>query len=178
MNADLTKTIYDKMVSHHFLISIMGFVDQQDLLLSLINLTEKKLNGLDVQASIKKKIFHFMVECSQNLLKIEKSNNDSDNNIFLIEQEGDNYSVYLGSMVSEKNADNIIKTVSIVNQIEESDIKKKYYDELISKESVNQNILLLSMLSIAKKTKKKIDYELINLNKNNCFLSFKITLTN
>ncbi len=178
MNIDLTKIIYDKMVSHRFVVSIMGFFDQQDLLLSLINLTDKKLTGLDVQSSIKRKIFHFMVECSQNLLKVDKNNDFSHNNIFLIGQEGDNYTVYLGSNVSKANLIPILETIEKVNTIEAIDIKKTYYEELAATEIVNQNILLLSMLSISKKLKQKIDYELIDINEHNCFLSFKMTMTN
>ncbi|MES2763796.1 MAG: DUF6272 family protein [Bacteroidota bacterium] len=178
MNIDLTKNIYDKMVSQRFVVSIMGFFDQQDLLLSLINLTEKKLTGLEVQDSIKKKIFHFMVECSQNLLKTEKSQEKSDNNLFLISQEGDNYTVYLGSKVDKNIVGPILETITEVNNINSEDIKKKYYDELTSKEIVNQNLILLSMLSITKKTKKKIEYEHISIDDTTSFLSFKMTITN
>ena len=178
MNIELTKDLYDKMVSQKFVVSMMGFFDQQDLLLSLINLTEKKLTGLEVQDSIKRKIFHFMVECSQNLLKIEKDSKEADNNLFLISQEGNDYSVYLGSIVDKESVDPILETIKQVNQIDEADLKKKYYDELASKEIVNQNRILLSMLSISKKTKKKIDFELINISESKCFLSFKMTITN
>ena len=178
MNIDLTKNIYDKMVSQKFVVSIMGFFDQQDLLLSLINLTEKKLTGLEVQDSIKKKIFHFMVECSQNLLKIEKNSKGSDNNLFLISHEGNDYSVYLGSIVDRESVAPILETISRVNTIDKSEIKRKYYEELASKEIVNQNLVLLSMLSIAKKTKKQIDFELIDISESKCFLSFKMTITN
>ncbi len=178
MNIDLTKEIYDKMVSQRFVVSMMGFFDQQDLLLSLINLTDKKLTGSDVQDSIKKKIFHFMVECSQNLLKIDKSQERSDNNLFLISQEGNDYTVYLGSKIDKNIVGSILDTITEVNKINSSDIKKTYYDELVSKEIVNQNLILLSMLSITKKNKQKLEYEHIPIDDKTSFLSFKMTITN
>jgi hypothetical protein len=177
MNIDITKNIYDKMVTHRFVISIIVFFDQE-LLLSLIQLTDKKLSSLEVNSTIKKKIFHFMVECSQNLLKVEKDVQDPYNNIFLIGQEGDNYIVYLGSNVSKKRVEPVLETIEKVNGIEESDIKKKYYEELTSMEIINQDFLLLSMLSISKKNKKKIDYDLIDIDSENCFLSFKTLINN
>lgn len=176
MNIAVTKNIYDKMVSHQFVVSIMGLFDQE-LLLSLINMTDKKLSGLEVQGSIKKKIFHFMVECSQNLLKVEKANIHSHNNIFLIGQDGDDYTVYLGSAISKENVAHILETIETVNTIQTEDIKKKYYDELTSVGFVDQNFLLLSLLSIAKKTRKKINYDLIQIDDSNSFLSFKMTMT-
>ncbi|MES2678694.1 MAG: DUF6272 family protein [Bacteroidota bacterium] len=177
MDIKTTKSIYDKMVSHQFVVSIMGMFDQE-LLLSLINITDKKLSGLEVQSSIKRKIFHFMVECSQNLLKVEKTNPHSHNNIFLIGQEGEDYTVYLGSAISKKNLAPVLETIEQVNTIEATDIKKKYYNELTSNEFVDQNFLLLSLLSISKKTRKKIDYDLIELDPQTSFLSFKMTMAN
>ena len=180
MTIEITKNIYDKMVTHRFVVSIVGFFDQE-LLLSLIQLTDKKLSHLEVNSSIKKKIFHFMVECSQNLLKVEKHNVNplhNNDNIFLIGQEGDNYYVYLGSAVSRKSIEPVLETIEKVNEIEAADIKKKYFEELTSMEVVNNDFMLLSMLGISKKIRKKIEYELIDIDKDNCFLSFKTTITN
>jgi hypothetical protein len=147
MNIEITKNIYDKMVTHRFVISIIGFFDQE-LLLSLIQLTDKKLSHLEVNNTIKKKIFHFMVECSQNLLKVEKNSQDPNSNIFLIGQEGDTYIVYLGSYISKKRLEPVLQTIEKVNHIEESEIKKKYYEELASMEAINQVFLVLSLLRI------------------------------
>jgi hypothetical protein len=177
MNIEVTKSIYDRMVSHQFVVSIMGTFDQE-LLLSLINITDKKLTGLEVQGSIKKKIFHFMVECSQNLLKGEKTGINSHNNIFLIGQDGDDYSVYLGSALPKAELAPVLKAIAEVNTIEAGGIKKKYYEELTSADLVDQNFILLSMLSISKKTKKKIDFDLIDINEDTAFLAFKMTMTN
>jgi hypothetical protein len=177
MDIAVTKGIYDKMVSHQFVVSIMGMFDQE-LLLSLINITDKKLSGLEVQGSVRKKIFHFMVECSQNLIKTEKTSVNQHNNIFLIGQDGDDYSVYLGSAVSKENLAPILATIAQVNSIEANDIKKKYYEELTSSGFVDQNFLLLSMLSISKRTRKKIDFDLIDINDQTAFLAFKMTMTN
>src|SRR4051812_25755819 len=118
MEIEVTKTIYDKMVSHQFVVSIMGMLDQE-LLLSLINITDKKLSGLEVQGSTRKKIFHFMVECSQNLLKGTANEKHSSNNIFLIGQEGDSYSVYLGSALHKSQLAGLLTAIAEVNMIEE-----------------------------------------------------------
>ena len=177
MEIEITKRIYDKMVSHKFVVSIIGFFDQE-LLLSLINITDKKLSGLDVQQSLKKRIFHFMVECSQNLLKIERNTEHLHNNIFLIAQEDESYSVYLGSVVRKELLQPVLSVVEEVNTFDSAEIKRKYYEELTSSDVAQENMLLLSMLSISKRTREKINYDLIPVDDANCFLAFKITLTN
>src|SRR4051812_38702645 len=118
MEIEITKNIYDKMVSQQFVVSIVGMFDQE-LLLSLIDITDKKLTGMDVQGATKRKIFHFMVECSQNLLKTDlPANTGLRNNIFLIGQDGENYSVYLGSTLSKNKLLPVLKTIEQVNTVE------------------------------------------------------------
>jgi hypothetical protein len=177
MEIETTKTIYDKMVSHQFVVSIMGQFDQE-LLLSIINMTDRKLTDLEVGDSFKKKIFHFMVECSQNLLKVEKTGGHSHKNIFLIGQENDEYIVHLGTALTKKRLAPVLEAINMVNTIEAAEIKKKYLEELASSALINQDFLLLSMLSISKKTKAKINYDLIDIDDESTFLAFKMTMTN
>jgi len=176
MNTDSTKKIYDKMVNQKFVVSLMGNFDQ-DLLLSLINITENKLSGMDVHDSLKRKIFHFMVECSQNLLKSDKESDVLSDNIFLIGQEGESYNVHLGGILPKATVQNLIETVEEVNTLKRSDLRKSYYDRLFVTKLGSDNLLLLSMLSIARKTGQNIDYELIELDEVNSFLSFKTSIT-
>ena len=177
MNIDLTKKIYDKMVTHQFVMSIMGSFNQS-LLLSLLNITDKKLTSLEIDSNIKKKIFHFMVECAQNLSKIEQNDEFTGDNIFLIGKNNDQYVVHIGSVMKRSETDNIQRLIKIVNDLETVEVKSKFYSELITKELVNQNSLFMSMLDISKKTKEKIDYELIQIDEENTFLSFKTTISN
>ena len=178
MNIDLTKKIYDKMVAHQFVMSIMGSFNQ-GLLLSLLNVTDKKLSSLEIDNTIKKKIFHFMIECAQNLSRIEQTNNElTGDNIFLIGKNNDQYTVHLGSAMKKSESDNIQKLLDIVNGLETEEVKAKFYNELITKELANQNPLLMSLLDISKKTKEKIHYELIEIDSTHTFLSFKTTISN
>lgn len=177
MNIDLTKRIYDKMVTHQFVMSILGSFNQ-GLLLSLLNITDKKLSSLEIDTNIKKKIFHFMIECAQNLSRIEQNDEFTGDNIFLIGKSNDQYTVHLGSAMKSSEIDKIQKLLDIVNGLETEEVKAKFYSELITKELANQNPLLMSLLDISKKTKEKINYEMIQIDGENTFLSFKTTISN
>ena len=177
MNIDLTKKIYDKMVTHQFVMSIMGSFNQ-GLLLSLLNITDKKLSSLEIDTTIKKKIFHFMIECAQNLSKLEQNDEFTGDNIFLIGKNNDQYTVHLGSVMKTAETDNIQKLLDTVNGLETDEVKTKFYSELVTKELANQNPLLMSLLDISKKTKEKIHYEVIRIDEANTFLSFNTTISN
>jgi|GEM_PF-4638200 len=177
MNIDITKSIYDKMVAQQFVMSIMGSFNQ-GLLLSLLNITDKKLSSLEIDTTIKKKIFHFMIECAQNLSRIEQNDAFTGDNIFLIGKSNNEYTVHLGSVMKNSERDNIHELLSIVNKLETEEVKAKFYSELVTKELANQNSLLMSLLDISKKTKEKINCEWVQIDEENTFLSFKTTISN
>lgn len=177
MNIELTKSIYDTMVSHQFVVSIMGNIDQK-LLLSLINITDKKLTRLEVEQSMKKRIFHFMIECAQNLSKIEKSEGLTSNSIFLIGKKNDDYMVYLGSIIGNEELDRMLEIIEHVNQIETEEIKASYYKELTENNIHSLNPFLVSLLGISKRMKERINFNVIPVDGNSRFLSFNTTISN
>jgi hypothetical protein len=87
MYIELTKEIQRQMSSHQFVVSVMGTLNQE-FLRSLIRMTDNKLTSLDISQSIKKRIFHFVVECAQNLCKPAEHENQEINSLFLIGKKG------------------------------------------------------------------------------------------
>lgn len=177
MEISLAKKIYDEMVTHQFVVSIMGNFDQE-LLLSMLKMTDKKLSSMEIDQSIKKRIFHFMIECAQNLSRVEKADEFMNNSIFLIGKNNDDYIVHLGSVIKSSELRGIIAMIEKVNSIDTEEIKTQYYNELTSTELVKNNSFLISLLGISKRMKDKINYEVIKIDNNNNFLSFKSTISN
>lgn len=176
MYIELTKKIHEQMASHQFVVSIMGNFNQE-FLKSLIKMTDNKLTTLDINESIKKRIFHFMVECAQNICRSDDKEIATGNSLFLIGKKEEEYKVYLGSIFDNQSTDAIIDTVNEVNALTIPELKDKFYDEMKKKE-VRKNHLLMSLLDLSKRTKEKISYEEFSIDSNTKFLSFQITLSN
>lgn len=164
------------MSSHQFVVSIMGNLSQ-DFLKSLIKMTDNKLSNLDVNTSIKQRVFHFMVECAQNLCKIDQDNKSVNNSLFLIGKKGEEYSVYLGSVFRNEETTDLISTINKVNNIDPADLKENFYNEILKNKS-GENQLLMSLMDLYKRTKEKIHYDEFPLDAESKFVSFKITLSN
>lgn len=177
MNIELPKKIHEQMVSHQFVVSIMGNLNQE-FLKSIIKITDAKLSKLDVDTTMKNRIFHFMVECTQNLCKIENEDQFSNNSLFLIGKNEADYSVFLGSIFSKTDTDTIIDLIDKVNSFDSQDVKDKFYDEISVNENSKKNQMLLSLLSISKRTKGKIKFDTFSIDSVNNFLSFKIIISN
>ncbi|PBQ34534.1 hypothetical protein CNR22_23040 [Sphingobacteriaceae bacterium] len=176
MYIELTKSIHKQMSEHQFVVSIMGNFNQ-DFLKSLIKMTDNKLTTLDLNESVKKRIFHFVVECAQNICTSDDGLNSTYNSLFLIGKKKDDYLVYLGSVFDNHAAVRIQKLIAEVNAMTTPDLKEKLYQEMIKKENT-ENHLLMSLLDLSKRTKEKISCDEFIFDTTNKFLSFKITLSN
>lgn len=176
MYIELTKRIHEQMASHQFIVSIMGNFSQE-FLKSLIKMTDNKLTTLDINESIKKRIFHFMVECAQNICRNDDKENQDNNSLFLIGKKEEDYFVHLGSVFDQDSAVAITELVDQVNAFSIPELKEKLYDEMMKQPS-RKNTLLMSLLDLSKRTKEKIRYEQFKADEGNTFLSFQITLSN
>lgn len=176
MQLDLIKKINDKMISHQFVVSYMGNFNQ-DLLKSLINITEKKLKHIEEVPSVKNKIFHFMIECVQNICRVEEENELSNNFLFLIGKYNNNYVIHSGGMFSINETQTLINQINFVNGLNNEEVKEKYYDELKQKQKDKESMLLMSLLDISKRNKSKIEYAIHEINDFSNFLSFKTIIS-
>lgn len=163
------------MASHQFVVSIMGNLNQE-FLKSLIKMTDNKLTTLDIHESIKKRIFHFMVECAQNICRTDDKEHQDGNSLFVIGKQGEVYSVFLGSVLDTGAIQTVTTLVDEVNKLSAPELKEKFYEEMTKK--TPQNALLMSLIGLYRRTKEKIRYEKFEAGDNNSFLSFQITLSN
>lgn len=176
INIELTKLIHEKMMSQQFVMSVIGNINQE-LLRSVIKVTEKKLETSSMPESMKHRIFHFMIECSQNLCKTVNSDRESNTNIFLISKKDNDYFIYLGNMFETTEAEALIEIVDKVNSMNAVEVKDEFFKGLSKWNLDNQNSLLISLLDISKRTKEKIVYELMHVNEKNKFICFKTRIS-
>jgi len=175
MYIDLTKIIYDKMAGGQFVMAVIGNLNQE-LLKSLMKIAEKKLDSLATGDSIKKKLFHFMVECTQSLCKINCDKVYGENKLFLIGKQAEYYVIYVGAVFSKNQTEKVREVIDVVNKLEWSEVKSQFYNELSDKEFGSQNHLLMSLLDMSKRTKEKIQYDVKSIDSINNFLSFKTVI--
>ncbi|MGZ3862953.1 MAG: DUF6272 family protein [Bacteroidia bacterium] len=175
MQIDVAKSIYDKMVSRQLVMSYMGKFDHE-LLKSLINLIERKLTALHADDSVRRKILHFIIGCAQNFSKMEMLPHNNEDCIFLIEKSGTDYIIHLGARLGVLEIAFFKKSIDKVNSLDTDEVKSVFYDELSKTVDSYENYMMMSLLDIAKRTRQKISYDVINLNETYKFLVFKIQI--
>ncbi len=174
MNLALLNDIHFKMNHHKFLIAYMGTFNQ-GILKSMMNVLERKLDSSEQNINVKKKIFHFMVECVQNICGTENKNYAA-KFIFLIGKGKEGYSIFSAGTFSSERADKIKKHIDFINGLKRETMKETLYKELLSDTVDPDKMLMISLLDISKRTGQKLSYE-VKEKDNDCYLSFSTTIS-
>ena len=175
MYIDVSRNIYEKMLSQQFVLSMLGTLNHE-MLRSIINITEKKLDSYEVDRLSKKRIFHFMIECAENIHRIDCLNVNTEHNLLLIGKKDDHYTIYIGCICNVSESREIKDIIDEVNVLDREEVIEKFYSELMSKENYKKKSLLLSLLDISKRTRQKIGYEIIAVDDSQSFLCFRTNI--
>lgn len=170
----------EKMNKHNFIFSYRGNMPHS-VVKSLLSMTEKKIDSLNEDISVKKKIFGVMISCLQTICspaKIESTNKES---LFMINKiQNDGYSIYTGIYIDKENSDSLKNVLDQINELSLeslSDLRKeKLMDIKKIEDAFNLDEATLGLINIAKKSGRKINYHIENSDNNLSFFSLEILI--
>lgn len=168
---------YRAMERHKVLLAFKGDITQ-DMLHSILNIMEDKLSRLGEPTRVRKRVFHILVECLQNLhhhsdladgacLHIPSS-------LLMVAKCEDTYSIVTGNFVASNSVKALKKRLQAVNDMEPEELKS-YYKSLLNNDQMSKKGGGgLGIVDIAKKTKDKLDYFFVPYDAENSFFSLLV----
>jgi hypothetical protein len=172
------KTVYElhkSMEDNQVIIAYEGefnqVITQSVLSLAEKNLEQKLSNGIS-----KRRAFNIAVECLQNISSHSDRNTDFPNSIFIIGQEGNDFYISSGNTIKSSKVENLRRKLDQINNLDSDGLKQLHMqaikESLKSKESNNAG---LGLISIARKSGKKLEYQFTPVDNENAFFSFQAT---
>lgn len=180
--------IYDlfrKMDRNNIILSFKGEVTSE-LLTSILQIMENKLDDVEQNRKVRKKVYNILVECLQNLYHhiedIEKgevpapdtSEEARRSAIFMIGKEGDHYSIITGNFILKEEEDKLRERIDRINAMTREELKDHYKEVLNNGKLSEKGGGGLGMIDIAKKSGQKLDYNFTPLDGNNSFFSLNV----
>ena len=120
--------IYDKMERNNILLSFKGEITS-DLLTSILQIMENKMENMQEEPKMKKKVYNVLVECLQNLyhhldevaeVDFEKVRSA----IFMIGKIEGNYSIITGNYILNENINGLKNRLDEVNGLSKEEIRE------------------------------------------------------
>ena len=166
------------MEKGNIMLSFKGEVTS-DLLTSILQIMESKMETLDEPPKIKKKVYNILVECLQNLYHhideddpqtIMKENSA----LFMIRKEEGEYSIMTGNFIAIENVDLLKQRLDRINDMDKDELKHYYKEVLNNGEMSAKGGGGLGMIDIARKSGKKLDYNFDPVDDHYSFFSLNI----
>jgi hypothetical protein len=176
--------LYKTMEQENILLSFKGVVTS-DLLTSVLQIMESKMNYLEESPKTKKKVFNVLVECLQNLYHHIDVNEDgvaqreaieAKSALFLIAKEEDYFQIRTGNYVDKQSAIDLSEKLEKINSMDKEELKL-YYQEVLNTGALSEKGTAgLGMIDIARKSGNKLEYQLLDINDTTSFFCLNVRI--
>lgn len=176
--------IYDKMERNNILLSFKGEITS-DLLTSILQIMENKMDNMQEEPKMKKKVYNVLVECLQNLYhhldEITEVDVDTEkirSAIFTIGKLDNKYSIITGNYILNENISGLKNRLDEVNSLNKEELKEYYKRVLNNGEMSLKGGGGLGMIDIARKTGEKLEYNFLEIDNKVSFFTLNIKVSN
>ena len=173
--------IYDKMERNNILLSFKGEITS-DLLTSILQIMENKMENMQEEPKMKKKVYNVLVECLQNLYhhldEITETDEKIRSAIFTIGKLDNNYSIVTGNYILNENISGLRNRLDEVNSLNRDELKEYYKRVLNNGEMSLKGGGGLGMIDIARKTGEKLEYNFLEIDNKVSFFTLNIKVSN
>lgn len=173
MNTEIDiNTFYSEMKNENIILSYKGDISQE-LISSLYPIIENRLEEEVDDQKRRKKIFHVLVECLQNILhhmetfrssaefELMKGNVSGQ---FMMTRRGDGgYNIFTGNFILNKNFNVLKERIDKVNSMDSNELKAFYLGSLSTSELSEKGGAGLGIIDMARKSENKLEYKIHQL---------------
>lgn len=174
---------YRKMEDGKIILSFKGEVTSE-LLDSILHMLESKLNKSDEEPKLKKKVYHVLVECLQNLYHHNDGSHNLENgfdkraSLFLIGKDGrSSYTIITGNYILKTNVPEFKNHLEKINALDKDELKAFYLETLNNESYSEKGGGGLGMIDIARKSGHKLEYSFTEIDSEYDFFSMTVKIT-
>ncbi|MCC7302371.1 MAG: hypothetical protein IT233_06995 [Bacteroidia bacterium] len=173
---------YDKMERNNIMLSFKGDITSE-LLTSILQIMESKLDNMQEEPKVKRKVYNVLVECLQNLYhhmdEVDNSDVTSDSGrsaIFMIGRVDNQYNIITGNYIKVDNVELLRGRIDKINSLSKDELKEYYKEVLNNGEMSQKGGGGLGFIDIARKSGEKLAYNFLNVDQKYSFFSLNIKI--
>ena len=176
--------IHNQMAANSIALSFKGNVTFE-LIDSIIIIISDKLDHLENDLNVRKKVYGVLTECLQNLCNhIDKSEGaingatyDINSAIIMVDSDTDGYIIKTGNFIPLQKVEPLKKWIIDINGMDKDKLKELYNKILTNKVFSDKGGGGLGFVDIARKSGKKLEFDFQEVDTNYSFFSFQIKIS-
>jgi hypothetical protein len=168
---------YQMMRNHQLIFGYRGTLNNE-LITSILNLSETKLKDLKTPFKKKKSIINILIECLQNILYHSETFSEEffsgHHCIFLIGRREAEFFIQIGNYIAPRQIPDLKSKLEYVNSLEKEQVHSLYLEILDKGEISNKGGAGLGILRVLKDSGSKLDFNFQEIEENRSFFSMEI----
>jgi hypothetical protein len=161
--------LFSIMTEHEVILIYQGLFDQQ-MIKTLMSMTEMKLGKEQAGESVRKKVFNIMIEGLQNICKHQHNTSTVVQNPFLIiSRDQEFYNIFTGNIIHEQKISVVREKLDFINSLTKEGLKEHYKTARLNSIISDVGGAGLGFIDMARKSENKLDYHFYDLDKNHSF---------
>lgn len=170
---------YQNMLNNSIVLAYKGNVSN-DLFNCILQIAETKLDKIEVQSKIKKKVFNILVEILQNIYhhfdEVENEKEEYYSVIFLLAKKGSEYNIITGNHILNSKVPEFKKKLDEINAMNEEELRSIYRETLQGSMS-EKGGAGLGIIDIVRKSGEKLRYDFRSVNESYSFFSLEVKIS-
>lgn len=176
--------LYDKLERNNIMLSFKGDFTPE-LLSSILNIIETKMEYIESTPRIRKRVFNVMVECLQNLYHhnetVKESTSDTlkpeeKTGIVMIAKNVSGYSIFTGNLMMNDGVEALKGKLEEINGMDKQELKALYKSVLNNGQMSAKGGGGLGMIDIARRSGQKLDYGFVPFDDKHSFFSLNVNI--
>lgn len=173
-------SFYRKMDHNDIMLSFKGDVTSE-MLTSMLQIMETKLENIGEPNKIKKKVYNILVECLQNLYhhrdEMKRPGKDEESSaIFMIGKDAESYNIISGNYIKTDRVHKLKGRIDKVNELDRDGLKKLYKEVLNDPTRSEKGGGGLGIIDIARKSGHKLNYDFLEVDNDFSFFSLYVKI--
>ena len=167
--------MHQKMLSENLYLVYEGEFSQE-IVKSVLMLTERNLTYFGEQLSIKRKVFNIMVECLQNICRHcyeEENVNTLKYAIFMIGMQDDHYTILSGNFMLKDHVDSLRSKLEKINALDKEGLKELYKEIMLKGKRSPKGGAGLGLIDMARRSGQKLRFNFQEVKDNVTFFSLR-----
>ncbi len=160
----IKSTLSSEMAASGFPLIYKGEMNHQ-IMRSFAFMANRKITEKNLPTSTRKRVFHIMIECLQNVTKhsddFDKNDRQIGNGLFIIGQEKSAFYVITGNLVRNEKIKALEERLIAINQADPAELKELFLKQMMEGKLNEKGGAGLGLIDIARKSGRKLFYHFV-----------------
>ncbi|MGD9977353.1 MAG: SiaB family protein kinase [Bacteroidales bacterium] len=176
----IKSTLTSEIASSGFPLIYKGEMNHQ-IMRAFAFMANRKIAEMDVSTPTRKRIFHIMIECLQNITKHSDDYDEKEkqigNGLFVVGKERETFYVITGNLIRNDRMLRLEDRLVQLNNATPNQLKKMFLQQMIEGELNEKGGAGLGLIDIARKSKHKLYYHFVPFDVNRHFFILGVSIS-